>query len=647
MGSVSDVRAGVVRRDRGTTAVLIGAALGACAFVWWVAADLAARDPLPGRPLSEPAVTFVAMLADVVARLSALVALACTLTVAMAAGNPMVHRWAGRAGQAWLWAALLGTVANPAYVNGLGLGVMLSPGQWWAFQVSTPSSLAWLGSALAALSIVVVSYRRESRAASAIAYGAGVLTWIFVMVTGNVTIGLDHDWATDALSLVGFVMVPLLTSAVALAISQEEGTTSYRRLLPAALVIAALGHGVVAWQQLAGSAPGDVYYGLAVSGAFVCLGLMGLTWMLRLLRPGRHRGLALADAVIALAYVAIQTAEAHIPSPRYFLPQTTQINYLGYEVVDAPIIARLVGLGRPNVLWVTLALAAVASYGLAVVALRRRGESWPLARTLCWLGGWALVGYLAVSGLWAYSTVLYSWHMVVHMTINMLIPVLLVLGAPLTLLHLSVSGPRETERRALVRLSELIDLVTDHRLVQRVMSPPVLWVNYVGSLFLVYFTPLFTWLMRYHWAHQLMLVYFLLTGYAFFALIVGIDRQGWNLPYIVRLALVISIMPFHAIFAVSIMSSQTIIGSEFYRAIALPWVKDLLAEQNIAGQATWLLGEVPLLIVMVALSAQWFMQDRREASATDQGIDSGTDDSLDAYNDMLAELAARDERGAR
>ncbi len=623
--------------------VLAVAALIVIGFVGTVAVDLAGRPPLPARPLSEPLTTMVAMLADICARLAGLLALGSVLAIICKQGvTRRLRGWAARAGQAWFWSAILSTAANPAYVHGLGLGVMASPAQWWAFQIASPSSLAWLLTAAAALGVVVISYRSDRRAAYAVVYGAGVLACVFVMVTGNVTVGLHHDWATDAVSVLGLTLVPLLTAAVALVLAAAtqpigvRAVVAYHRVVPVVVVISMASVVVASWQQLAGASPGEVYYGVAISGAVGCLCVLAASWVVRQLRHWWRPASVLLDAVVAIAFVAVQTAEAHIPSPRFFVPQSSQINYLGYEVVDAPTIGRLVGLGRPNLLWVVVVVAAIGMYGWGVAKVHRAGRGWPVARVLCWTGGWLVVGYLAVSGLWEYSTVLYSWHMVVHMTINMLIPVLLVLGAPLTLLQ------RVAQLCTLTGLDTLMEDLEHHRPLQRVLSPPVLWLNYVGSLFLVYFTPLFGWLMRYHWAHQLMLVYFLLTGYLFFALIVGVDRQSWNLPYIVRLALVISIMPFHAIFAVSIMSSQTVIGEDFYRIIGLPWVKDLLAEQNIAGQATWLLGEVPLLIVMVALSAQWFMQDRREAAAADRGMDSGEDDSLDAYNDMLAELAARD-----
>lgn len=175
----------------------------------------------------------------------------------------------------------------------------------------------------------------------------------------------------------------------------------------------------------------------------------------------------------------------------------------------------------------------------------------------------------------------------------------------------------------------------------------MIWVNYVSSLFIVYFTPLFGWLMRYHWAHQLMLLHFMLAGYLFFSLLVGPDRHPWQLPYLVKFALLVSIMPFHAIFAVGIMMARTVIGEEFYQTISVSWIPDLLADQNIAGQITWFTGEVPAFIAVIMLAAQWFRTDSSEAAAADLLADAGDDsDELGAYNEMLAQLAERDRQGS-
>jgi putative copper resistance protein D len=344
------------------------------------------------------------------------------------------------------------------------------------------------------------------------------------------------------------------------------------------------------------------------------------------------------DVVVLVGYVAFLVAANHIPPPRFLIPQTIQTNYLGYEVDVPATLERLLSLGRPNLLWVLLSVGSVAAYVWGVVLVHRRGGRWPLQNLLAWLAGWGLTLYLAVSGLWMYSTAVYSWHMLVHMTVNMLVPILCVLGAPFSLIR-AASQPRPDGTTPGPR--EVLDAVSGYRPLQRLLSPPVLWVNYVGSLFLVYFTPVFPWLMKYHWAHQLMLLYFMVTGFAFFSLIVGTGRQSWRLPHVVRLALMMSIMPFHAIFAVGILSARSLIGANFYRVIDVSWVGDLMNDQNIAGQITWFTGEVPIFVAVIALSAQWFMQDKRDAARVDALID-GDDDPLEAYNEMLAQLADHD-----
>ena len=421
----------------------------------------------------------------------------------------------------------------------------------------------------------------------------------------------------------------------------------YHKGVPPLLAIAATGAGVIGWQQLAGQRAGGDLYGQVTLGLWGCLAALLASWLIREVahRSGRPRryGSVVRDGVLAVAFLALATAENHVPSPRFLVPQSIQVNYLGYEV-DLPVtLERLFGLGRPNWLWIGLSFFALVAYAVGVIRLRRQGRPWPVGRSIAWAAGWLLTLYLATSGFWEYSTAVYSWHMVVHMTVNMLVPALCVLGGPFTLLRQAslnrdhdLAGPREAAAA-----------IGDHRPFGLLLSPPLLWLNYVGSLFLIYFTPLFPWLMRYHWAHQLMLLYFMTTGYVFFNLIIGVDRPRPDLPHLVRLALAISIMPFHAIFAVGIMSSTSLIGGDFYHSIDVTWVGDLMADQSVAGQAAWILGEIPLLIVMISLAAQWFAHDKAENLRFDTAADSGADDPLDAYNEMLNQLASRDRDAAR
>src|SRR6185312_17303694 len=107
-----------------------------------------------------------------------------------------------------------------------------------------------------------------------------------------------------------------------------------------------------------------------------------------------------------------------------------------------------------------------------------------------------------------------------------------------------------------------------------------------------------------------------------------------------RLGIVFASVPFHAFFGVALMSSNTVIGGDFYRALALPWVTDPLADQRLGGGLAWASGEIPLLLVLIALLVQWSRQDERTARRDDRRADADGDADLVAYNAMLRRLAA-------
>ncbi|MBK8447411.1 MAG: cytochrome c oxidase assembly protein [Micropruina sp.] len=618
---------------------------------------LAAQPELPGRPNAEVLTGAVSLLAGLTGRLAAAATLGLLAAVVAfvprgasadtteAARATLTH-WTLRAAQLWLAAALVMTFANPTFVLGLPLRVAFVPSSWWTFITTTPSALAWLVSALVALATVLASLRVRSPGALIGLWLLGAGSTLFVAVTGNVTVGLDHDFATDAMTLAGAAAVLVGSAAVAVVagaaagVDPRAGLARYVRTGPL-LVAMAAGYAVVAWQQLAGVSPLDVAFGMPVVFGFAVLALLVAVAVLRaLVRPVRLRLVtALVDLVLLVIAVTSLNAAEHLPPPRFMVPQSIQINYLGYEVLEPANLARVAGLGRPNLLWTVITITGLALYAVGMVRARRLGHAWPVSRPIFFAAGMGLTGYLAVSGLWEYSTAAFSWHMLVHMTINMMIPVLCVLGAPFELLR-AASRPRGADE--LPGAAQLLDDLLATRVLRVLTSAPVVWAVYVFSLFGVYFSPLFPWLMRYHWGHQAMLLFFMMVGFGFFNLLLAPGDGPGRLPYVLRFALLISVMPFHAMFAVGIMSSRQVIGEQFYAMLAIPWVPDLLADQNVAGQITWFTGEVPAFIAVVMLAAQWFRSDSRAAAAADRHEAETGDADLSAYNDMLAELAARD-----
>src|SRR4030095_17171966 len=66
--------------------------------------------------------------------------------------------------------------------------------------------------------------------------------------------------------------------------------------------------------------------------------------------------------------------------------------------------------------------------------LRRRGDHWPVRRSVSFLlGGLGSIGLATMSALGTDDTVRLSVHMVQHMTLMMVAPMFLALGAPVTL----------------------------------------------------------------------------------------------------------------------------------------------------------------------------------------------------------------------
>src|SRR4030095_6348551 len=77
---------------------------------------------------------------------------------------------------------------------------------------------------------------------------------------------------------------------------------------------------------------------------------------------------------------------------------------------------------------------AAALYIAGLVVLRRRGDRWPVPRSISFLlGGLGSIGFATMSALGTYDTVLFSIHIVQHMILMMVAPMVRALGAPVTL----------------------------------------------------------------------------------------------------------------------------------------------------------------------------------------------------------------------
>lgn len=273
-------------------------------------------------------------------------------------------------------------------------------------------------------------------------------------------------------------------------------------------------------------------------------------------------------------------------------------------------------------------------YLAAVVRLHRRGDRWPWYRTAFFVIGMLTLLWSTSGALGAYQEYLFSIHMLEHMLLTMVIPIFLVLSAPVTLALRTIRkrddgsrGPREWI------------LVLVHSGFSKVLTNPIVAaVLFAASLWVFYYSPLFRWATEQHAGHIWMVAHFLITGYLFAQVLIGVDPIGGRPPYALRLLLLLATMAFHAFFGLAIMSQEALFLADWYGAMGRTWGLPPLEDQVWGGGIAWSVGEIPTVALAIIVAIMWARSDDREAKRRDRAADRDGDAELAAYN---AELAAR------
>ncbi|HRA76211.1 MAG TPA: cytochrome c oxidase assembly protein [Propionicimonas sp.] len=339
-------------------------------------------------------------------------------------------------------------------------------------------------------------------------------------------------------------------------------------------------------------------------------------------------------AVMALA-TGLAVALTRTPYPR---PITDAANLaeslLGRPIPAAPDASSVIlGFSFEPVMLVA-SLVAAGLYVAGVMRVRARGDKWPVGRLISWLLGVGAIIWATNSGLGIYSQVSFSMHMLQHMALAMIAPILLVLGTPITL-ALRAIAPAPHGRRG---PREWIVWAIGSPVAKFVTHP--LWVLFIFTIGLygLYYTSLFGYLMGSHLGHVAMQVHFILAGYLFSYVVLGLDPAPRTLPPWVRLGMVLIAMVLHSFFAVPIMMSDTAFAVEWYGQVQPPWITNPAADTRTAGGIAWGIAELPTLLLIVVLGVQWARSDEREARRRDRRVEREGDLELDAYNERLARM---------
>ncbi|MFQ4148689.1 cytochrome c oxidase assembly protein [Arthrobacter sp. LAPM80] len=572
------------------------------------------------------------------------------------------------AGGIWTVSAIAVLVLTYSSISGLPLsGTSDYTNMLVFFMTELPVGQAWLIVTIVAAVVTTLVIGLRNISALAVPLVLALLSFIPQALIGHSASSADHEGAVNSLFLhitgaslwVGGIIALVVVSGVLGKLTAQ----TIKRFSALALFafVAVVGSGVINaairinnWHDLFYSTYGQLI--LAKFAATMVLGVIGWMhreWIIPRLSGGSQSNgtantrrllwqLIFVELVIMgiVSGIAVGLSRSAPPRSRELSTEAlTPAQILtGYPLPPELEFSRWFSEWRMDWLWAAFAVLAGAAYIAGIVKLRKRGDKWSVLRSISWFVGLLVLVYITSGGPAVYGAVLFSAHMVEHMALMVVAPLFLALGSPISL-ALQALTPRRDGSRG---IREWI-LVLVHSKYSKVITHPLFAAaNFSGSLILFYYSPAFNLAMRYHVGHELMIIHFTLTGYIFVQSMIGSDPLPTRAPYPLRLLLLLATMAFHAFFGVSLMMATSLLSGEYFGNMGRPWGDGALVDQQTAGGIAWGVGEFPTLMIALGVAYMWSKSDARETKRKDRAADRNKDAELGAYNDMFAQLAARD-----
>jgi putative membrane protein len=252
-------------------------------------------------------------------------------------------------------------------------------------------------------------------------------------------------------------------------------------------------------------------------------------------------------------------------------------------------------------------LLAAALYVVGVVRLGRRGVGWSVRRSACWASGLSVLAVALAPPLAVHDEDV-RVHVLQHLLLGMLAPLLLALAAPITLLLRSL---RPRRRPGVVRLL--------HARPARVLGHPLVAAALATApLYALYFTPLYRATLRSHLLHDLVHLHMVLAGCLLAWTLVGLDPSPYRPALTSRSVALVCALSGHAVLAKLLYAN----------APSLATADASAADWRDASLLLWYGGDAVDLLLLIAFFAQWYAAAGRRwarAAGPPKRIDAGTD----------------------
>jgi len=530
-----------------------------------------------------------------------------------------------------------------------------------AFLTSTELGQAWLGTTLVAAALTVLCFAVRNQGAVAALAVFAVIGLVPMALQGHAGGTEDHDAATTAIWLHLVFAAVWLGGLVTLVFVRRSLDSTPGRLgdavsryssiaLVSFLVVAISGYASaeIRVENLANLATPYGILVLVKVSALVALGLFGAAHrrlvLARLRRDEREAtgafwwlvaselGFMGVASGVAVALARTATPVREVPANDLADPTPAEV-LTGSPLPPPASFVNYLTMWNIDLLWALVCGFGIFFYLAGVWRLHRRGDRWPWYRTVLWVAGLVLLFVMTSGGVNSYEKYLFSAHMLAHMTLGMMIPVLLVPGAPVTLALRAVHRRTDDSRGA----REWTMLIVHSRYFRILANPLVAAGLFAASLWAFYYTPLFRWATTDHIGHLWMIAHFLLTGYLFVQSLIGVDPVPFRPPYALRLVILLGTMVFHAFFGLSLMTSTGLLLADWYGAMG--WGTSALADQQAAGGIAWSVGELPTVALAISVAFMWARSDAKESKRYDRKAERDGDMELAEYNAMLQKRA--------
>lgn len=562
---------------------------------------------------------------------------------------------AGWTASLWAVSALVLLVLGFAEIAGLPMG---SPGflsDLLANLTGLEQVRLWTLEVVLAVGLALVAFSVRTRGGLAWAFVLALVTLVPIAFTGHSSGADGHETAVTALGLHLTGVTAWLGGLLAIMVLRPTLGAALPVTVQRYSVVALWGYVTVAlsgvlFSLLSADDLGDLTsaYWLLIWGKVLALGVLGgfgYAHRRRLLaggldRPGAFARLATVELAVMGAAIGLAVTLARTPPPEVTGSDASDPTFAltGFPAPPPLTAAAWLQVWQVNWLFLVVAVLAMGLYAAGVVRLVRRGDRWPVGATVLWMCGWLLFLYVTNGAPGVYGRVTFSMHMVMHMALMMAIPIFLVLGQAITLALRALPARRDKT----LGPREVVLGVVHSRWAAVIANPVVAGVVFFGSLVAFYWTDLFEWALRTHAGHVFMTVHFMLAGYAFVWSLIGTDPGPPKWPAPMRLMVLMATLAAHAFFGLALMSGTWLLAPSFFKGLQLPWMEDLLADQQLGGTIAWGVGEIPTLVLALLVTLDWVRRDERDARRSDRQADRDQDAELAAYNARLAMLAGRE-----